>query len=180
MSPLITLFITSLCVCSHATNTLNAYYNDWESFVSPTIPKMYGAAISYGEEEIWILGGSPTKEALISYNIKANTVTNHGDTWLSQSLYGTAQYYAQMNDRLYIINDNSFTQFDTSTKTATYSYQSISPTKSISSGACLASVPNYLFVLGQGDGGDTPLTSVVQIINLQNNIWLSNIPAMNS
>eukprot|EP01084_Bolivina_argentea_P274120 467143_1 len=104
-----------------------------------------------------------------------------GDNWLpSQTAFGYAQYYSQLGNKLYMINygtRGSFSVCDLSTKVVTDNYGSVRMSE-VGEQGCLVAIDSgsgYLMVLGSR----YLMATKVQILNLANNQWLTNVPQMN-
>eukprot|EP01083_Nonionella_stella_P249405 862451_1 len=115
---------------------------------------------------------------------KEDSFTDYGNVFDStDGAQGHGQFYTQLGNTLWMLNaaGTEIHAFDTNT------YQMLSRSPSItvpiaesglaSSTTCLASIDDYLIVIG---GGFHNVLDVVQIYHLTDDQWLSNIPSLNA
>eukprot|EP01084_Bolivina_argentea_P109212 195184_1 len=137
---------------------------NWTLATNSTLPyHQSGSAIAYYNNTIYILG-----IGLITYHITNNSFVDHGNIANGHSIDGDAQYYAQQNNILYIIDDRgtSISIFNLST-TQFIRYWSTIPNNTFSPG-CLSANDEYLFTI------TTP--NIYKALNLYTNTWLTNLP----
>eukprot|EP01083_Nonionella_stella_P275480 935548_1 len=166
------------CICIN--------YADWSTGNTSMPQGANCMAIAYDSvnDTIWLIGGdigqNPNYKQLTSFT--NNQFINHGTTFLSgDGVYGQSQYYAQLNNILYIINieGNALHTFNIATQSIQYDYHTAFAT-SVGFSACLASIDRhdgYLLVIG-GQSGPFSFLSTTQILNLTSNQWMPNAPNM--
>eukprot|EP01084_Bolivina_argentea_P029373 54522_1 len=152
-------------------------WGDWQ--VSPiTLPSTcFSMAIGCKANKIWILGGMHYhSNQLVSYDININNFTTiDAGPWMND-VYGYSQFYTQMNDVLYMLNPNGSRLDQFNLNNQQFSRLN-GPNIPINVGnvACLASFKNYLIVMG---GESAQSLRAVQILNIYQYKWLSNIPSL--
>eukprot|EP01084_Bolivina_argentea_P237713 399423_1 len=173
---LLTFFITQL---------LSESYDGWIQPPSklPRSSNRMAVGYDYYTDTIRLLGGEFTrKKQLLSF--KDNTFIDHGEYNLSHNIYGSSQYFRQIDNNLWMIDEsgNHFNKFNLHTLQLEYNYNSITIPSNVQGSSCLTSISiqnndNYLIVVGGSIPGSVPL-SLVQIFNMTGNVWLSNVPNM--
>eukprot|EP01083_Nonionella_stella_P080234 220391_1 len=143
--------------------------NNWTSSDSKMPRATAHAAIGHDQHTIWLLGDhsyGSNKRQLVSFNIHDHTFTDLGETALSYDVYGSATYYTQIEEFLWIADPQSdhFNRFNLHTMQFEYNYSSSIPVYY----SCIASLTPYLFIVGYS----------VQILNINTQQWISNVPDM--
>eukprot|EP01084_Bolivina_argentea_P209824 357337_1 len=158
---------------------LSQNYDGWIHPQSPKLPRpcnRMAVGYDYYTDTIRILGGEfSNKKQLISY--KNNLFIDHGEFNLSYNIYGAGQYYKQIENVLWMIDESGdhLNTFDLNKLQLQYNYITI-PLSSRT--ACLTSFSiqnnNYLAVIGGINGNHTS----AQIFNINSSFWVSNVPNM--
>eukprot|EP01083_Nonionella_stella_P167407 562541_1 len=140
-------------------------------------------AIGYdhANDAILLLGGDEFSQYFTVF--KDNNFTDHGSIFnLADQVMGNSQHYTQLSNILWMLDryGTEIHAFDTNT----YQMLPRSPLITIPifeyldlSTACLASIDDYLIVIG---GGWQNVLDNVQIYHLTGDQWLSNIPSLNT
>eukprot|EP01083_Nonionella_stella_P080231 220383_1 len=84
--------------------------NNWTSSDSKMPRATAHAAIGHDQHTIWLLGDhsyGSNKRQLVSFNIHDHTFTDLGETALSYDVYGSATYYTQIEEFLWIADPQS-------------------------------------------------------------------------
>eukprot|EP01083_Nonionella_stella_P215571 775748_1 len=144
-------------------------------------------AIGYdhANDAILLLGGDEFSQYFTVF--KDNNFTDHGSIFnLADQVMGNSQHYTQLSNILWMLDryGTEIHAFDTNT----YQIQSPSITiqTTVSHSGCLTSIDDYLVVLGGGEitslnpGPNRYMLDTVQIYDLTNNQWLTNIPSLNT
>eukprot|EP01084_Bolivina_argentea_P292548 502967_1 len=137
-------------------------------------------AVGSHNGSIFIIGGYSNGYGLYEYQIKQNQFVNHGSqTYITADLYGLGQYWTQIDHKLYMINPkhNIFALFDLKTKSFINNWNDVAIPSVVEDEACLASVPDYLFVLG-GFVFKVGSINAVQILQISTLLWLSETPSL--
>eukprot|EP01083_Nonionella_stella_P066427 174927_1 len=83
-------------------------YNNWIGPSSPTMPQSASYhAVGYDSinNRIWIVGGLGTRQSqLMSYDIDSNLFSSYNATALSNDVWGSGDFYTQIDDILYMID----------------------------------------------------------------------------
>eukprot|EP01083_Nonionella_stella_P066426 174925_1 len=158
--------MTLTCSCVHMLTMLTPFlplhiivqasydYNNWIGPSSPTMPRVvYAHAVGYDSinNRIWIVGGVDTRQSLISYDIDSNLFSDYNATALSNDVWGSGDFYTQIDDILYMIDRDQGDKLSTlnvNTAQFTFYYQNIDIPYTVLGAGCLASIDNALFVLG--------------------------------
>eukprot|EP01083_Nonionella_stella_P239600 838435_1 len=142
-----------------------------------------GHAVGVHDDTIYILGGWSAQKQVVQYQWNVwltNTVLDVQTDALTINQAGSAQYWAQTNDNLYLIDMETYklAVFDLATNTLNpdVSTFALSIGTSDGSSACLASYGPFVFVMG----GSTPTTELqtVQALNTNTLQWITNINVM--
>eukprot|EP01083_Nonionella_stella_P157187 510025_1 len=179
-------YVLFLAFCSTITHAMS--YSTWIDG-SPSLPRESAQmAIAYNNisDIVWLVGGSgANNRQLISFDPNYRNFTDYGQSYLNGDIAGAGQYYSQINNILWMINQEgtSFDIFDITSASFERNYSSIVFPQKARSTACLASInidDGYLTVNG-GQNTDGYYLNTVQILNLSSNEWLSNdgVPTMN-
>eukprot|EP01084_Bolivina_argentea_P137079 241407_1 len=173
-------------VASMTIITANAQYTGWTSISSPPLPRTtMRAAIGYSDvtDSIWIKAGHDADNSPQLVSFKDNLFTDHGASNLSFIVKGQGQFYVQIEHYLWMIatTGTSFIRFNVRTAVIEYNYNAIT-IQNVGEFACLTGMIDsdghqFLIVVG-GDSASKIYLNKVQILNLTNNTWLSNVPAM--
>eukprot|EP01083_Nonionella_stella_P034652 94802_1 len=167
-----------------------AAYSSWDNG-SPVLPRDLtsgptGAAVCYDDEpsseSIWFIG---LGNAWMSFDLSSTTFTDYGDTLATQIYPAAGQYYSQLGNTLYLVEgynhpDQLIHSFDVKAHTMTYSLTQAPAAVSGVSDQCMASFSSdsdYLIVAGGDDASDV-YHNYVEIYDITNDVWLSNVPDM--
>eukprot|EP01083_Nonionella_stella_P038938 105887_1 len=139
-------------------------------------------AIGYdhANDAVLLLGGYEFDQHFAVF--KDNNFTDHGSVFTyDDGVQGNAQFYTQLSNTLWMLNreGTEIHAFDINT----YQMLPISPSITVQntetmalSTACLASIDDYLIVVG---GGFYDILDTVQIYHLTDHKWLSNTASLN-
>eukprot|EP01084_Bolivina_argentea_P230224 388370_1 len=153
--------------------------------VSGTYPQILprkGARSAVGYDQstdtIIILGGSSFKQYV---TFDKSTFNDENENYMSDGVYGTGQYYSQLDTTLWMINDNTPTFITMNTVTRTINYPStITIPTDVGTRGCLATVNynnnKYLFVVGGYNSNDGYL-NLIQVYNISSQQWI-HLPSM--
>eukprot|EP01084_Bolivina_argentea_P151528 264472_1 len=177
--------------CSSSTTN----YDGWTSPLSPTLPRpCRGAAVGYDNltKSVWLVGGGGSWGQLVSFNANSREFQDHGANYFSNHIHGVGKFYVQIDHRLWMVpyDDDVLSGrippylivFDVITTSMQYNYSGIViPVKALY--ACLATTTDtngvsYLMVVGGTSYYGRTAHDIVQILNLETNIWLQNVPLM--
>eukprot|EP01083_Nonionella_stella_P274577 932123_1 len=153
--------------------TVQIYLCVCVNFTQSTMPvALWSFAIGYDatNDTILLLGGEHTERQLTLFQIQNNTFVSRGSTFLpsAHATYSLSQHYTQLNDQLWMLDSNGekFIRMDLK------SYTSYSPSTtlpiSVDQYGCLTSSDDHLIVIRRQ----------VQIYNINDNQWLSNVPTL--
>eukprot|EP01083_Nonionella_stella_P216565 778278_1 len=139
----------------------------------------YSMAVGYNapNDTIVLFGGWNSQKQLTTFKDDTLTLIDANFLTDAQKPYGNSQYYTQVNHELWMINPDgsAFIKFNTNT------YKVELPSITISDShvsKCLTSIDNYLIVIGGDSGMNTYDT--VEILRINDQQWLSNIPSLNT
>eukprot|EP01083_Nonionella_stella_P187593 689626_1 len=121
---------------------------------------------------ILLLGGGITSRQLTLFQIKnGNTFVSRGSTFLpsAHATWGWGQHYTQINDQLWMLDENGETFIRMDLKTYTSYSPSTTLPISVPYDGCLTSYDDHLIVIYE---------DVVQIYKINDNQWLSNLPRL--
>eukprot|EP01083_Nonionella_stella_P164963 547645_1 len=142
-----------------------------------------GHAVGVHDNTIYILGGWNTQKQVVQYQWNVwltNTVLDVQTDALTINQAGSAQYWAQTNDNLYLIDMETYklAVFDLATNTLNpdVSTFALSIGTSGRSSACLASYGSFVYVMG-GSTANAELQTV-QALNTNTLQWITNINVM--
>eukprot|EP01083_Nonionella_stella_P138691 422115_1 len=110
---------------------------------------------------------------------KNGNYLNGGQYFLHNGTSSYSQHYTQLNNELWMLRlgGGGFIKANTHTHQVTYPLIDI-PTN-VASGGCLTSIENHLIVIGSGTTSSlNPPTNAVQIYNINDSIWLDNVPQL--
>eukprot|EP01083_Nonionella_stella_P227230 806397_1 len=133
-------------------------------------------AIGYNDanDTILLLGGFDSGQHFAA--VKDDNFIDHGKQFLDWNggVYGHGQFYIQLSNILWMINPGGTEMYAFDTNT----YQTLVRSPSIAipkETACLASIDDYLIVVG---GGFNNVLDQIQIYHLTDDQWLSNTPSL--
>ena len=133
---------------------------------------------------------------MMEYRIQTNDWIYYPSPYLTQDIYGSSQYYVQINNALYIYNSAFFANITATPYISVFNLTTKSFTRKIQvkwdtdqqRTACIAGNKEHIFLMGGSDYiGDLEAesyfeaTNVTYILNIANNSWLyaSNVLQMN-
>eukprot|EP01084_Bolivina_argentea_P091023 163918_1 len=150
----------------------------WTVPSSPLLPhssNRMAVGFDYLNNKIWMVGGYPVVTSLMSF--MNNTFTDHGTT--NASVSGNGQFYAQMDEYLYMIhaeNGDTFDRFNVFTSVIENNFTSIPVDVGVY--GCLTVISGdlekYLAIIGGTGNGIVD----VQILKLETKTWISGVPNM--
>eukprot|EP01083_Nonionella_stella_P213428 769833_1 len=175
-----TIIFGALLITTHV---LSYNYDPWIEPPSPLLPRAcIRMAIGYDRysDTVRILGGWDHERQLVSLSLQDDSIIDHGQYNLSYNVYGAGQFYKQIDNTLWFLDElgTFIERFDLHTFQFDHDYISL-PIRART--GCLTSArfdTDYLFVLGGVGAGDTGRSNSVQIFNLSSNLWLSNVSNM--
>eukprot|EP01083_Nonionella_stella_P116389 345813_1 len=142
-----------------------------------------GHAVGVHDDTIYILGGWSAQKQVVQYQWNVwltNTVLDIQTDALTINQAGSAQYWAQTNDNLYLIDMETYklAVFDLATNTLNPSVSTfaLSIGNTGRASACLASYSQYVYVLGGSEG--TNALQTVQALNTITLEWITTIDNM--
>eukprot|EP01083_Nonionella_stella_P235885 829005_1 len=128
-------------------------------------------ALGYSNDVIKLYGSFQTTKQFMSFNVSAQTFTDHGPLYLSTFINGGGQFYAQLANALYVINPNTneaaqyIAYFDLTNDTFTPSSIPI-PIK-VNENSCIGAHPNFLAIVGGYDSGYLKTLHLYHLIQKQ-------------
>eukprot|EP01083_Nonionella_stella_P156881 508553_1 len=139
-----------------------------------------GAAVGSHNGTVYIIGGYYHQQSVTKFDVNTNAFIEYDDKALSSKiwLFGWTQFYTQQQDMLFILHrtdpTNSIAMYRMSDSHFDTQWNSINVNPRVGAFGCLASSPDYLFVVG---GADTSYNSIntVQVVSLTTFVWLSNV-----
>eukprot|EP01083_Nonionella_stella_P106018 305359_1 len=159
-------------------------YDGWVEHSTPTVPLSTShGAVGYNPttHTIWFLGGHvvttldekpSSSRQLTSYNYNTNSFTDHGNNALPSAFYGWSQNYVQFGTILYFADSvNSYVNsFDMTTES--FTEDDITASQAFNNEeVCFVNIrDDYLALLGA--------STTVQILNMQTQKWLNNVPSL--
>eukprot|EP01084_Bolivina_argentea_P178212 308066_1 len=151
---------------------LSKDYNGWIAPLSPLLPrKDYDVAVASYNHTIFLFGGLNNNNQLTLFDTITKNITDVGQDAFSYNVYGSSQFYTQINYTFYWIDGDSGSKIiahDFVQKT--YESITIIP-NNVGHYGCLASNADMLFVAG-GKFASVSIATF-QIYNISSNIWIS-------
>eukprot|EP01084_Bolivina_argentea_P194350 333453_1 len=150
----------------------------WIISTNSSLPRpSSNAAVGFYQNEIYILGGTPTAnyKQLFRYNIISDTFIDNGTDALPINTYGYCTFYTQIRNILYMIDGPSLSIYNFETKQFTQNWMNINiPIWYDTQGdrySCLTSSDEYLFVVGLWNNINMISYNITQILNLSTYNW---------
>eukprot|EP01083_Nonionella_stella_P289045 983699_1 len=141
-------------------------------------------AVGSHDGTIYILAGKDHRDSITQFDINTNSFTNYDENALSPqvgNLYGYAQWYTQQDDMLFMLHGGDFPKSIAMYRMSTNQYypewNSLSLSTDVNKFGCLASSPDYLFVVG-GTNSNYDSLNTVQAVSFHTFSWLSNVDPM--
>eukprot|EP01084_Bolivina_argentea_P109047 194917_1 len=168
-------FKVKLLVLCHVIGLSTSYFfSNWIAPPQPLLPRpVYAMAICHLNNSIILLGGGENDFQMVFYNISNNSITDYGTLPHDMSGFGHGDYYTQINHMFYWIEPITSNIIEYNIINNTLKANIIMETF-VSSGACLTSINNTLFVLGGLSQTYDRLNST-QIFDLSNHTWLDSL-----
>eukprot|EP01083_Nonionella_stella_P194385 716980_1 len=149
------------------------------------LPRAGGSsAIGYNpyNETIYLLGESTSKQQ-IEYDIDGQFITDHGTKSLPINVFSFTQYYAQVNDIIYIKTDAieaALSTFNVNTGAFIQSYTTNMniPSTSRLIYPCVAATERYVIVSGGRYFATLSSTNKVHSYDLKTDQWIQNVSPM--
>ena len=153
-------FLLHLLLCSLLSEILNsqmyvpcqhAACQEWIKTSSPRLPRSdEGAAIGHIGDTAFIIGGIKYPNQITRWDTLTRKYTSYGSKALPTAIYGSSQYYTQVNHTLYMIDPIGINLniYDLSTNQFTPAWLGLVIPTTVGSQSCIASTQRYLYIVG--------------------------------
>eukprot|EP01084_Bolivina_argentea_P117405 208526_1 len=153
--------------------------SEWAEVTNPTLPRA-GDSMAVGSynDTIFILGGWNSKQ-VSEYNAGTG-FTDIGVNILSSIIWGVGQYYASIDENIYLINPSGdhLSVYNMHSKTFTDNWSQNNNITNVGWYSCLAAFDHLLFVTGGRPGCCGTALPLLQIYDINKGEWTYG-PQMN-